>query len=107
MQTENYTGMGLHFPVHDAYATETQGPVQDRPSEHLSYTDKAITAARRMLLRAIQDVQEGRDPPHVIRGAAANDLSHLVVVSQVAPPEVDWRTSWSKFAGAESLVASR
>jgi hypothetical protein len=53
-----------------------------------------ITAARQMLLRAIQDVQDGREPPHVVRTAAANQFPDLVVVSQVVPPAADWRTAW-------------
>jgi phthalate 4,5-dioxygenase len=94
MQDENYTGMGLYFPAHDAFATESQGPIQDRTREHLGYTDKVITAARLMLLRAIQDVQDSRDPPHVVRAAAANQFPDLVVISQVVPPAADWRTAW-------------
>jgi phthalate 4,5-dioxygenase len=94
MQTENYTGMGRHFTVHDAYATESQGPIQDRTREHLGYTDKAIARTRQMLLRAIQDVQAGREPPHVVCTAAANHFPDLVVLSQVVPSGVDWRTAW-------------
>jgi hypothetical protein len=94
MHDENYTGMGLYFPAHDAYATESQGPIQDRTVEHLGYTDKVIIAARRQLLQALQDVQEGRDPPHVVRAAAANDFAHIVVLSQVVPAATDWRTAW-------------
>jgi hypothetical protein len=44
------------------------GAIQDRTREHLGYSDRIITAARRMILRAIDDVAEGRDPP-LTRGA--------------------------------------
>ncbi len=105
MLTENYTGMGRYFPAHDAYATETQGPIQDRTQEHLGYTDKAITRARLMLLRGIRDVQEGRDPPHVVRAPEANHFPDLVVLSQVVPDGVDWRTAWRVASAAGAPAA--
>ncbi|HWP28576.1 MAG TPA: Rieske 2Fe-2S domain-containing protein, partial [Chloroflexota bacterium] len=105
MLTENYTGMGRYFPAHDAYATETQGPIQDRTQEHLGYTDKAITRARLMLLRGIRDVQEGRDPPHVVRAPEANRFPDLVVLSQVVPDGVDWRTAWRVASAAGAPAA--
>ena len=46
MQTKTFTGMGLNFQAHDAFATESQGTIQDRTSEHLVTSDKAIVAAR-------------------------------------------------------------
>ena len=30
METQTFTGMGFNFQAHDAFATESQGPVQDR-----------------------------------------------------------------------------
>jgi phthalate 4,5-dioxygenase oxygenase subunit len=54
--------------VHDQWAVESMGGVQDRTREHLGYSDRIITAARRMFFRAIDDVAEGRDPP-LTRGA--------------------------------------
>jgi phenylpropionate dioxygenase-like ring-hydroxylating dioxygenase large terminal subunit len=107
MLTENYTGMGRHFAAHDAYATESQGAIQDRTQEHLGYTDKAIARARQALLQAIRDVQEGRDPPHVLRTAAANHFPDLVVLSQVVPEGVDWRTAWRAAAGPVPAQVSR
>ena len=61
--------MGLNFQAHDAFATESQGPVQDRTAEHLVSSDKAIVAARKLLLNAMKDAKNGRDPQHVIRDA--------------------------------------
>ena len=34
MKTKTFTGMGINFQAHDAFATESQGPVQDRTNEH-------------------------------------------------------------------------
>ena len=85
MQTQTFTGMGLNFQAHDAFATESQGPVQDRTAEHLVSSDKAIVAARKLLLNAMKDAQNGRDPQHVIRDLKSNRLLHLQALSAVIP----------------------
>jgi len=46
--------------------------------ENIVSSDKAIVAARKLLLNAIRDVQEGKDPQHVVRDAKANSFPHLV-----------------------------
>jgi phenylpropionate dioxygenase-like ring-hydroxylating dioxygenase large terminal subunit len=96
MRTEWFSGMGPHFPVHDGYATETQGPIQDRTHEQLGYTDKGIIATRRMLLAAIRGMQAGQEPPHVIRDAASNEFPDLVPPSAVITQEEDWRSYWTR-----------
>jgi len=75
---ESYTGMGPNFSVHDAFATESQGPIQDRTKEHLGKTDLAIAAARRLMLRAIADVQAGKDPQGVVRTPAENRFEDML-----------------------------
>ncbi|HZU05287.1 MAG TPA: Rieske 2Fe-2S domain-containing protein [Chloroflexota bacterium] len=104
MRSRTFSGMGPNFQLHDTFATESQGPIQDRTKEHLGATDLAIAMARQQLLRAIRDVQEGRDPPHVIRHAAANRFDHLVVRAEVVPQTVDWRTYWRAPAIQEQLA---
>jgi phthalate 4,5-dioxygenase len=89
MKTKTFTGMGMNFQAHDAFATESQGPVQDRTHEHPVSSDKAILAARKLLLNAIKDVQEGRQPQHVIRDASLNRFPHLVVRSELVPVAED------------------
>ena len=91
MNTQTFTGMGLNFQAHDAFATESQGPVQDRTAEHLVTSDKAIVAARKLLLNAMRDAKNGRDPQHVIRDAKANRLLHLQALSEVIPLAVDFK----------------
>jgi hypothetical protein len=83
--------MGLNFQAHDAFATESQGPVQNRTEEHLVSSDKAIVAARKLLLNAIHDAKNGRDPQHVIRRAEANHLLHLQVFSELIAASADWK----------------
>jgi hypothetical protein len=89
MMTQTFTGMGVNFQAHDAFATESQGPVQDRTAEHPVSSDKAIIAARKLLLNSMKTVQDGRDPQHVIRDAQSNRLLHLQALSEVIPSGMD------------------
>jgi len=61
-KTQTYTGMGHDINVHDPWAVESQGAIQDRTREHLGQSDKAIVAYRRLLLGAIEDVAQRRRP---------------------------------------------
>ena len=97
----NYTGMGLNFRSHDTLATESQGPIQDRTREHLVSSDKAIVAARKQLLKAIKDVQDGHEAQHVIRDPRQNRFPHLVVLSELLPTSTDWR-DYTQKAEAEA-----
>ena len=103
MQTTTFSGMGPYFPAHDAFATETAGPVHDRSREHLATSDVCITSARRILIDAIRGVQRGEVPPHVIRDAAHNDMGDIAVVSAVIGDDVDYRTGWRD--AVKTLVA--
>ena len=94
MRTTNFTGMGNCYAAHDAFAAESPGPIHDRSREHLGASDACIVAARRRLLSAIAAVQAGRDPPHVIRDAAQDDMSDIVVVSEVIPANADPKDLW-------------
>ena len=44
-----FTGMGADINVHDQWACESMGAIQDRTQEHLGTSDKAISAYRRLL----------------------------------------------------------
>jgi hypothetical protein len=61
-----YTGMGDDINVHDQWAVESQGAIQDRTREHLGSTDKGIAAYRRMLVKAIESTQAGEGAPMLI-----------------------------------------
>jgi phenylpropionate dioxygenase-like ring-hydroxylating dioxygenase large terminal subunit len=91
MKTHTYAGMGSGFQAHDAFATTSQGPVQDRTAEHLVSSDTAIVAARKLLEKAVKDVQAGREPPHVIRAPEENRFPHLLVVSDMISDDSDWK----------------
>lgn len=62
------------FLVQDNMVNETQGPIVDRREEHLGMLDKVLTAMRVMCRLAIEDVEKGRDPKHIIRDPAKNEM---------------------------------
>ena len=94
MKTWSFSGMGRIFNVQDTAIVEGCGPIADRTQEFLGPSDKAIIAARRMVLRAIRDLDAGREPPHVVRRAEANGFPHLMVVSEVITDGSDWKDYW-------------
>ena len=88
--TRTYTGMGEDINVHDQWAVESMGPIQDRTKEHLGASDKAIAAYRRLLLRAMRDVAEGRPP---LLTAEADRVRGPASIDAVGPVE-GWEAYW-------------
>ncbi len=89
MKRNTFSGMGIYFPSHDLFAVETPGPIHDRTREHLGASDVAIVQARRMLLNAIRDVQNGKEAPGVIRSENENVFNDLVVLAVMIDKEQD------------------
>src|SRR5262249_40882862 len=48
---------------------ETQGPIADRPVEHLSYSDRGVALLRKVTREEIEKVQRGDDPMGLYRGS--------------------------------------
>jgi len=91
-KTRSYSGIKAVIPAEqDGCATESMGPIYDRTKEHLGYSDKTVIALRRVLLQAARAVEEGREPPHIIRDAGLNDFSRLRAVKGVVPANGSWR----------------
>ena len=70
--------------------------IQDRTREHLVSSDKPILTARKLLLKAIEDVRAGREAPHVMRHREHNRFPNLVVISDVIPGGADWKDYTNK-----------
>jgi len=51
---------------------------------------------RRLIERAIQDVQAGEDAPHIIRSPEANAFPDLIARNDVLPASTDWRNYWKQ-----------
>lgn len=75
-----YTGMGEDINVHDQWAVESMGPIQDRTREHLGKSDKAISAYRRQLRKAIEDVAAGGKPIMALDAEAARRIRGPIAV---------------------------
>lgn len=110
-----YTGMGLDINVHDQWAVESMGPIQDRTVERLGVSDRAVTANRRLLLRAIADHGAGKATPGMVAGdVTADALTGPLAVDMISPAE-GWHERWreheaerrrrSPWAGAGSHAA--
>jgi phthalate 4,5-dioxygenase len=78
---KSYGGMGLHFPSQDAFAIETQGAIQDRTKEHLGTSDVVIAAVRRQLLKAVEQVRDGKEAPGLLRAGSPNPFDNFVCTS--------------------------
>jgi phthalate 4,5-dioxygenase len=94
MKTETFLGMGRDFVVHDTAATESEGQIYDRTVEHLGYTDRGLIHLRRIMLEAIRDVEEGRDPRGVVRDVELNEWPDLMARDDVLPAGVEWKDHW-------------
>lgn len=96
MKTKSFCGVGSHFQIHDLSVTEGIGAIQDRTKEQLASSDKVIVAVRKLLLKAITDVQDGREPPHVIREPELNQFPNIVVIGEVISSSTDWKDHTKK-----------
>jgi phenylpropionate dioxygenase-like ring-hydroxylating dioxygenase large terminal subunit len=65
---ETYTGMGMDINVHDQWAVESLGRIQDRTQEHLGKTDVGLIRYRRMLRAAMEALASGDEAALPMRG---------------------------------------
>ena len=85
-KTLTYTGMGLDINVHDQWACESMGPIQDRTKEHLATTDRAISGYRRLLMQAIDQFEAGEENLIARPDAeAARTIKGPIAVDAVGP----------------------
>ena len=60
MKSWSFSGMGRIFNTQDVAIVEGSGTILDRTREYLGSSDKAIIACRRLVLKAIRDLQSGK-----------------------------------------------
>ena len=109
-RTSTYTGMGNDINVHDQWAVESPGPIQDRTREHLGATDKGIIAYRRLLVDAIEKNAAGERPPMVLDESAAGAISGPPSIDGIGPTSTwddYWREADLKRRRASSWAAQR
>jgi phenylpropionate dioxygenase-like ring-hydroxylating dioxygenase large terminal subunit len=82
-----FTGMGFDINIHDQFACESQGRIQDRTRENLGTTDKGIVLYRRLLLDAIRKNQAGEKPLMVLDPGAAAEITGPPAVDGIGPTD--------------------
>ena len=93
--TLTYTGMGLDINVHDQWAVESMGAIQDRRDEHLGTSDVAIIRNRKVLRRAIADAADGKPVPFRFDAAQAERVKGPRSIDVIADND-EWRDTWQQ-----------
>ena len=83
---DTYTGMGADINVHDQWACESMGAIQDRTREHLGQSDKAIIAYRRLLRQAIAKAGKGDTPLMVLDRGGGREITGPAASTASARP---------------------
>jgi phenylpropionate dioxygenase-like ring-hydroxylating dioxygenase large terminal subunit len=89
-KTQTFTGI-VGVNTQDMALQEGMGPICDRTKEHLGTSDKAIIAARQLLLEACDDVAAGKDP----RGTDPADYRSVRPYDDYVPRNQTWREAWA------------
>lgn len=98
-RTRTYLGMGDDINVHDQWAVESPGPLQDRTKEHLATSDRAITANRRLLQLAMDALEKGTTMPVGGGNGGTGDNSGYrgpTAVDTIGAAD-DWRSVWQDY----------
>jgi phthalate 4,5-dioxygenase len=104
-QTSTYLGMGEDdINVHDQWAVESMGAVQDRTREHLGTSDKAIMANRRVLQKAIEAVAAGGAAPFAADTTQAAHMTGPDTIDGFAPAAT-WQDWWQTQADKKRAAA--
>ncbi|MFY9687120.1 MAG: aromatic ring-hydroxylating dioxygenase subunit alpha [Pseudolabrys sp.] len=102
---ETYTGMGADINVHDQWACESMGAIQDRTNEHLGTSDKAISAYRKLLRQAIEQAGKGEKPIMVLDTTKAARITGPAAIDGIGPAD-DWQGYWQKTEAMKRKAAS-
>ena len=86
-RTKTFTGMGFDINLHDQFACESQGPIQDRTQENLGSSDKGIVLYRRLLVDAILRSEAGETPPMVFDERRAREFTGPPTIDGIGPTE--------------------
>jgi len=92
-QRRTYTGMGEDINVHDQWAVESQGRIQDRTREHLGTTDKAIVALRKLLIGEIKKAGNGERTLMQLDAQEAARIRGPATVDGIGPADA-WEEYW-------------
>jgi phthalate 4,5-dioxygenase oxygenase subunit len=104
-KSRTYTGMGSDINVHDQWACESQGAIQDRTKEHLGSSDKAIVLYRRILNEAIDKALAGEKPLMVLDPGTAPAITGPETIDGIGPAE-GWDEYWRQSVSKRRRAAS-
>jgi phenylpropionate dioxygenase-like ring-hydroxylating dioxygenase large terminal subunit len=105
-RTRTFLGMGENdINLHDQWAVESMGAIQDRTREHLGSSDKVIISHRRALLQAIETVRIGGRPPMALTSDAAARCTGPDTIDCIAPAQ-GWEAHWTQAAAAKRAGAA-
>jgi hypothetical protein len=85
--------MGSDINVHDQWAVESMGPIQDRTKEHLGQNDKAIVQYRRLLRQEIDKVLGGGKPMLSLDESTARSIQGPATMDGIGPT-LGWEIYW-------------
>ena len=94
-RAQTFTGMGFDINVHDQFACESMGPIQDRGRENLGSTDKGIVLYRRLLVDAIRKNAAGERPLMVLDDEQARALTGPAAIDGIGPSQ-GWEGYWKE-----------
>jgi nitrite reductase/ring-hydroxylating ferredoxin subunit len=100
-----YTGMGADINVHDQWACESMGVIQDRTQEHLGTSDKAIIAYRKLLRQSLEENDKGETPIMVLDKAKAASVTGPACVDGIGPV-AQWQDYWQTTEAGRRQTAS-
>lgn len=92
---KTYTGMGEDINVHDQWAVESQGRIQDRTREHLGTSDKAIVAFRMLLLDQLRKVDRGERTLLQLAASEASSVTGPGTMDGIGP-DGEWQSYWKQ-----------
>tara|TARA_Y100001934_G_C12386723_1_gene796593 strand:- start:14680 stop:16035 length:1356 start_codon:yes stop_codon:yes gene_type:complete len=90
--TLTYTGMGMDINVHDQWAVESMGTIQDRTKEHLGQSDVGIKQFRQMLRAAMKSLAEQSESALPMRNGDATARICGPVTNDTITATDDWES---------------
>lgn len=93
----SYTGIKSLAAQDMAVQSDQAGVVADRTLEHLVSSDQAVIMMRQKLLKAVRDLQAGREPPEAHRPDKYNVRALDLVISK----DSDWRVEMARAMSLE------
>ncbi len=101
-KNSTYTGMGQDINVHDQWACESMGAIQDRTDEHLGKTDVGIIRYRRILSKMIDHCAAGNNDLLMAREKSA--ILGPRSIDAITSPD-SWSQDWIDYDNKRRLEA--